>query len=254
MKIEHISVSRHDCYQECDAKYRFRYHLQVVSDLPVQPYFTFGKIVHRAIEEFTRADGKRNINEIVDEITSGKMELERGQVAPPMPPEYRVKLPLHLNNFLRLNKKIGNTGEVEWKFHKDLDPPNGRHCTGFIDRILYKGDNVYLFDYKTSKVNSWRKNNDTIKKDLQLQCYCWVVMTELKIPAEKITASLYYLEDAKLVSVKFNEQTLLEVPKKLLNVYKEIEQTHPDSVRGHVGHWCNRCDYRSVCPWFKAKK
>ena len=251
MKIDHISISREGVWKTCKQQYKYKYHEQVPSGQPTPFYFTFGKIVHRAIEEYTKARGLRDIKEITDGIMNGTIHLEPGHAAPPLTPEYQQKLNKHISHFLGLSKKIGLEGEVEWPFYFDLDPPNKRTIKGFIDRIITNQHGMFLIDYKTTKPSPWRKDHRTITKDLQLQCYCWVAWQHFKVDPTKIKAALYYLEDDKLVPVTFCEQTLLTVPQRLLDVYLQIERANPDQVHGTVGDHCRRCDWRAQCPFYR---
>ncbi len=249
MKINHISISREQCFSECSQKYKFRYHLETVSPEPTPIYFTFGKIVHRIIEEYTRAKGTIAIDKLTKDLFSGKMDLEPGKKCPELNVEYKNKLVRHLRNFMRLTERIGLDGEVEWQFKMDMDG-NGRCMTGFIDRLIKKDGKYVCLDYKTTKPSSWRKDSRTITKDLQLQCYCYVVMKEFGAKAQDIEAALIFLDDYKIVPVRFSEQTLLKVPERLLQVYKEIEEMPPEKAYGNVGRHCNFCDYKSICPYY----
>ena len=96
----------------------------------------------------------------------------------------------------------------------------------------------------------WRKNSNTIRKDLQLRAYARVVQKEFGAKAENIKAALYYLEGAELVATKFNDHMLLTAEQELHDAYKQITSTNPDDVRGRVGDQCRRCDYRKVCSWY----
>src|SRR6185436_6197730 len=113
MKIEHISISREGLWQECHQKYKYRYHLEVISDLPTPFYFTFGKLVHKIIEEHTRGRGEKTLNSIKSDVLSGKIELEPGKKAPALDNDSHRKLNLHLSNYARLVDKIGYDGEIE---------------------------------------------------------------------------------------------------------------------------------------------
>lgn len=250
MKIDHISISRENTWHECAQKYKFKYHLNVIPDVETPFYFTFGKIVHRVIEEHTRAKGSKSINQAKSEILSGKVELEPSKKCPPLDNSAHVSLSTHLNNYMKLAEKIGYDGEIEWPFYLDLDPPNQRKLKGFIDRLIIKDGKASIIDYKTTKPSKWRKDHTNIGKDLQLACYCWIIMKEFGIEAKNIKAALYYLADAKLVPVRFSEKTLLGVPDRLVEVYKEIETYDADRVFGRVGDHCRRCDFRKLCPFY----
>lgn len=249
MKINHISISRESCWQECKQKYKFRYHLEVASPEPTAVYFTFGKIVHRAIEEYTKCKGSIELDKITKDILSGKLELQPGEKCPPLDTEHKQKLVRHLSNFKRISEKIGFDGEIEWKFDIDMDG-QGRRMFGFIDRFIQKGDQYFLLDWKTSKPSPWRKDFRTITKDLQLQCYCYVVWKQYNADPKNIQAALVYLDDHKLVPVRFSENTLKSVPERLLKVYKDIENHDPDHVFGNTGRHCTRCEYRKLCPFY----
>jgi RecB family exonuclease len=178
------------------------------------------------------------------------MVTKPGKKAPRFDPEYQNKLIRMLGYYKRLTEKIGYGGELEWKFDLDMDGHN-RKMTGFIDRMIRKDDEFFLLDYKTTKTGGWRKNERTIGQDLQLMCYCYVVMNTFKVPAKNIRAALFYLDDNKLIPTTFSEEQLLSVPEKLLARYKEIESLDPDKVHGNTGRHCHRCDYRTLCQFWK---
>lgn len=250
MKIEHISVSRNQCYELCHMQYKYKYHLQVTTNQPTPFYFTFGKLIHRIIEEHTKSKGEKSIQRIKSEILSGVLEFQPGEKCPHLDNESHLRLNKNLHNYMNLAEKIGYEGETEWNFLIDIDQPNKRMLKGFIDRLIIKNNTAFILDFKTTKPSKWRKDSNTITKDFQLACYCWIVNKTFGIPAKNIKAALYYLEDAKLVPVSFGEKTLESVPTKLVNAFKEIERYDPDKVIGNVGEHCRRCDYRSMCPFY----
>lgn len=250
MNIDHISISRKQTWEECQQKYKYRYHLKLNPTLPTPFYFTFGKIVHKIAEEHSRCKGERTLTEVKHDVLNGKIELEPGQKCPRLENIDSIRLSQHLNNYLRLATKVGYEGYIEYPFKYDLDPPHKKEVVGLIDRLIVKNNKAVILDYKTTKPSKWRKDNKTITSDLQLACYCWVVMKEFGIPASNISASLYYLEDAKLVPVRFCEETLLSVPKILLEAYNEIQQYNPDAVFGSVTPRCKDCQYKNVCPFY----
>lgn len=256
MKIKHISISREGIWKECKKKYHFRYHLDIVP--PNEPiYFLYGKIVHKIIESYTKAQGQQNINEITESVLKGDILLEEAvgdkpekRVEAPLPLDYRQKLPYHLTSFMKLTKVLGFAGEVEWKFEHDLDPPHNRILTGVIDRIIKKPDSCLIVDYKTTKPGPYRKTKKTIGGDLQLQCYAKVAQKFFGYKANQITCALYFLDGAEFLPVQFCQETIDGVEKKLLGVYKEIQTYDPDKVQGNVGNHCYRCEYSDICPFF----
>lgn len=258
MKINHISISRDGTWQECKKKYHYRYHLEIIPQTePI--YFLYGKVVHKIIEVYTKSKGKDNINEITKSVLGGDILLEEAvgnkpgkKVTQPLPADYHNKLTVHLTNFMKLVKVMGFEGEVEWKFDHDLDPPNHRMLTGVIDRLIMKPDSCLIVDYKTTKKGPYRKTKNTIGGDLQLQCYARVAQKSFGYKADQITCALYFLEGPEFLPVKFSQETINGVEKRLLDVYKEIENYDPAAVKGTVGNHCYRCDYSNICPFFNV--
>ena len=253
MEIEHLSVSRRGVYFECEAQYKYRYHLKLPRDEGIEEpfYFIYGKIVHKIAEEYVVRKGKTPLNKISNEVLSGHLEIEEGVKAPKLSNEYKKKLPEHLRSIKRLHDKIGFDGIVEHHFRYDLEPPNQKFLKGFIDRIVIKNDKYFIFDYKTTKRGRFRKNRATITKDVQLKVYASVVRKEFGAKAENIRAALYYLEGADMFPATFTDKTLDKVEEDLLSTYNQISNHNPDNIVPNVGQHCKRCDYRFSCPFVK---
>ena len=250
MNIEHISVSRKQCFDTCKAQYKYRYHLKIVSEEPVADHFTYGKIVHKVAECYVESGGKVDISHIASEVLSGNILLEGTSKSPPLPPQYREKLPVHLQNVKRLTDKIGFDGELEWGFNYDLDEPNGKMIKGFIDRLIIRGDKFYILDYKTTKKGPYRKTKGNIHKDLQLRCYGKVVQEKFGAKPENIKAALYYLEGADLISTGFTQESLDSARAELVSTYDSIVATEASGVTGTTGFHCRFCDYKKLCPFY----
>lgn len=258
MNIEHISISRTQVWDECKQKYKYRYHLNLKSPEPEPFYFTYGKVIHKIAEEYVEQGGKTTLAEITHNVLKGEIPITRDSennpiFAPTIPPEYKSRMPDHLKSIYQITEQMGVDGQLEFEFKYDLDPPNGRFVTGFIDRLIpVSNGNYYIIDYKTTKRGIYRKTRQTIKNDLQLRCYARVVQNTFNIPADKIFCALYYLEGGDLIPVKFPQSSLDTIENELLQVYMDIENTHENSVVGTIGNHCKRCDYRKPCPFFKG--
>lgn len=252
MNIEHISVSRKQCFDTCKAQYKYRYHLKIVSDEPVADHFTYGKIVHKVAECYVENAGKVDIGHIASEVLCGNILLEGTSKSPPLPPQYQDKLPVHLQNVKKLSDKIGFDGELEWGFNYDLDEPTGKMIKGFIDRLIIRGDKFYILDYKTTKKGPYRKTRGNIHKDLQLRCYGKVVQEKFGAKPENIKAALYYLEGADLISTGFTQESLDSARSELLSTYDAIVSSDPSGVTGTTGFHCRFCDYKKLCPFYKG--
>lgn len=253
MKCDHMSVSRAETYSQCQQKYKYRYELKIIPEF-TPFYFTFGKIVHKIIETHTENKGSKHLNECIKLVTEGEVEIEPGKKAPRLTPQDLDRLHLHVNNFAKLTNKIGTDGDVEWPFEIDLDPPNNKMWVGFIDRLIRRPDDkFFIIDYKTTKPGKFRKDKTSIRNDIQIKGYCYIVRETFKVPAANIQAALYYLEDDTLVSSgTFTDESLNLVPKKLLEMYLNIEKQDPNTVVGTPGDHCWNCDYNKICPFYKG--
>lgn len=248
MKINRISISRNQRYESCHQSYKYRYHLEMIPETE-QFYFTYGKIVHKIAEVYVIRGGKSLVSEVCQEVLEGKIPLEEGKFAPPLPYDYRLRLSEHLRNIKKITEKLGFEGLVEHKFKHDLEPPNEKYFEGVIDRVIIKQDRYFIVDYKTTKKGHFRKNTITITADLQLQGYARVLQKEFGAKAENISAALYYLEDGVLLPVRYCEKTLCQAEEELLLAYDKIKAMDADSVVGNPGEQCKRCEYAPICPF-----
>jgi ATP-dependent helicase/DNAse subunit B len=259
MNIEHLSVSRANLFTQCQKAYLYKYHLKTKTDEPTPLYFSYGTIVHRIAELYVQNKKKISLKEIANQVLKGEVFLQEyggnKTYAEPLSPEYKKKLPIHLEAVQNLVNKIGVDGEVEYNFKFDLDPPNHRLFTGVIDRLIKKKDSFWIIDYKTTKAGKWRKNEKSITNDLQLRSYCRVVQKEFNVDASNIKAALFYLDPpSKLIAVKFSNNTLLNTEKELLKTYKTIASADPKKVWGNVGSHCFMCEFKKICPHAKGGK
>lgn len=253
-----MSVSRDQVWKLCDQQYKYKYHLKTDSLEPEPFYFIYGKIFHRIAEDYVLARGEKTLPEIAKAVLAGEIAIEEqnGQpiFAPPLLPDYRARLSEHLGSLRRLTEKLGFDGYTEYDFEYDLDPPNKRNLVGFIDRLFQKGDNWYIIDYKTTKRGPYRKNEKTVLTDLQLRCYAKVVQRDFNVPAENIKTALYYVEGANLIGAQFTQASLDAAEQELRKSYLEIEAKHENEVFGNVGEHCQRCNWRKICPFYRATK
>lgn len=248
MDIEHISFSRKGVWDECQLKYKYKYHLKLPSEFPEPAHFGYGKTVHKVAEEFVKARGLRTVESIANDVLNGVILLEKDKKAPSLSGNYKEKFPKHIRYIVELTNRIGFDGEVEWKF--DYNPFEDCIITGFIDRLIIRKDKYYIIDYKTTKEGYWQKNSNTVKKDLQLALYAKIVQHFFNAKAENIQAALVYLEGSKYVSTKFTQDILDEAENQLVQTYLDIKKTEPDQAQGRLGNHCRFCDWKLRCPLY----
>lgn len=146
MNITNISVSRKQVWDECSQKYKYRYHLKLPSPLDEPFYFIYGTIVHKIAEEYVTHKGEIPINDIMQDVLSGKIHLGKDSIIPEFPSEYKKKIKEHVGNIKKFTDSTGFGGKLEYNFKYDLDPPNGRHVLGFIDRLIQKDNKFWIVD------------------------------------------------------------------------------------------------------------
>ena len=121
-----------------------------------------------------------------------------------------------------------------------------------IDFAVRVNGRIILFDWKTGK--DWKSDYE-----LQLGLYALYVSEKLGIPADKITAKMFYLAlgaEGKVDSFEVSSEWLEEVRqvlresilemKKLLQDVTENEALEGDFEKSK-GFWCSRCSFRKVC-------
>jgi CRISPR/Cas system-associated exonuclease Cas4 (RecB family) len=255
MEIDYLSVSRKQCYDTCEQQYKYKYHLKVVPDKPQQIFFTYGQVIHKAAELYVGAKGSQPLEHFVKEVLTGKISLDRFKPAEKisLPTSYHNKITTHIKHLKNLTDFLGFDGDTEFEFKHDLDPPNNFIIKGYIDRLIKKDDKFFVIDYKTTKTGPFRKDKSSIKKDLQMQAYSLVIREKFNIEGDKIILALFYLEDGKMVSVSFNDETLDQCKKYLIKSFQEIKNKNPDKVNPNVGSHCRFCDYNDICPYYKNK-
>lgn len=248
MKIEHISISRKQLWDQCHQAYKYKYHLKLKTEEPEPEYFLYGKLIHKVAEDYVNNNLEKNIEKILNEYMEGNLLLEDKKVF--LSKDYKKKAIEHILNIKKLNDRIGPEGETEWKFNFDLDPPNKKILTGVIDRLIIKNDKCFIIDYKTTKKGIWRKDNNTIRNDPQLLCYAMIINETFGIKPENIRAALYYLDGGDLIPTKFNQKMIIKIKEILLETYNQIEVKSPETVLGSTGYHCRRCDWRKICPFY----
>ncbi len=252
MNINHISVSRKQVWDTCQQRYKYQYHLRLETNQEEPWHFTYGSIIHKIAQEYVGHKGEKLISEVANEVLNGVIPYEDNKKAPPLPAEYKRKLPEHLRALQQFTEKTGWDGELEYNFKFDINPPHGKYVFGYIDRLILKEDRAWIIDYKTTKLGPWRKSSKDIATDLQLRVYARVAQKTFGLKAENIKCALYYLEGPEVVGAFFSQASLDSVERELLHTYNAIKNTPPEAARGNVGPHCNFCDYKAICPFFRG--
>lgn len=241
--IKKYSFSKIETFLSCKAKYKYVY----IVHLPrkEQIFHTFGKLIHKTLEEFHNAyiNGSKERFDVVMS-NSYKLALEEGKDK--VTQELKVEAKKLLGQYLKKHIDDVNKGtapnilscEKEFKF----DIAENVVLAGAIDRIQIDNDGIYhVIDYKTMK------NKSYIKKDFfQLATYAYHVLLE-NPEIKKIRASYSLCRfDWELVSREFTAEELLDVKRKYSDYVNSINLE--EEFKTNVTPLCRFCEFVDICP------
>lgn len=232
-----LSFSRISQYLECP----YKFFLAYIVGLPGIPrsYFSFGKSVHSALEQFH----KPKLLAYDSSLDSLLALYEKSWISegfPDIETEIRCKdegRSILIGYHNHLGGELPRVAEVEMNFKLEIE---GVTLTGFIDRIDLNNDgSVNLVDYKTSKsIPAALENLDR----LQLSIYSLAVSTLWNVKVRQ--ASNLYLRQMALRSF---EPVLpdFEKARELIGVVsKGITDKRFDRC---PNRFCQYCDFYQGC-------
>ncbi|MGI0070693.1 MAG: RecB family exonuclease [Thermoplasmata archaeon] len=264
-----LSYSSYHTYLECPLRWKFLY----IDRIPETPrgYFTFGRVVHSVLEELVRplvvptarragaSDSQRTLDDWRSSGTTdaGPAWMSReemlafydrswsgdGYTSPEEEARYRTLGRDLLGRYYdRLTRDRPKPVSVEEHLEARWD---GIPIHGYIDRID-RGPlgGLEILDYKTSRELSAGDAKDSD----QLSLYQVLVERNYSEPVEGLT--LYHLRSLTPIRVPPRE------PKALSRLYERLGVVS-DGIRAEAyeptpGRHCSRCDFRSICPEFRA--
>lgn len=230
-----LSVSRVDCFKQCQRKYYYRYIEKQPSE--EKDYLQLGTFAHGVLEKFhekfTKEGAVEDVNGLMkksfDEQKKEKeLDVEIIKQAFPLIKEYLKKI------------KKGFDAEVlsvEKKFSIKLN--DNYNFIGFIDRVDMDKDGIFhVIDYKTSKTDKYMKS-------FQL-CAYGIPLLKHYSDVEKFRGSYIMLKlSGRKVSYEFNKEDVEKITKDLIEMGDRIvaERKWTPNISG----LCNHCDYKKIC-------
>ena len=263
-----LSYSSFRTYEECPLRWRFLY----VDKLPEVPrgYFTFGRVVHSALEELvaplvvpssrrtSEGDRQRTLDEwhpagppvamgrlmTAEELlaTYERLWSSEGYTSAEEESRYRAlgrEILLRYHDFLVRERPAPVAVEEHLETRWDGIPVHG-----YIDRIdRTSTGGLEIVDYKTSRELS----NDDARESDQLSLYQVLVEGNYAEPVQGLT--LYHLRSLTPLRVAPRERTELTGLHDRLGTV--LDGIRAEAFEPTPGRQCSRCDFRDRCPEFR---
>jgi ATP-dependent helicase/DNAse subunit B len=242
MKIGYISHSRLEVFDQCNYKYKLKYHDKI--DLKEdKDYLEFGKFVHLAFELIV----KENIS---PEEAAKKAYAEHYNFGS----AHKEKIPRIFRNFSYLNESLKEImkEDVEKEFRILIED---FEIYGFIDReITFENGKIMIIDYKTSK----KKNELNLKQAMnngQLMKYVFVCHKMTNVPVEDIYAMLFYVDSGAKHIVSFDHNKVYTHIQECLEKARNIKEMRPEQAKANIQPLCGWCEFKQICnPYQRSLK
>jgi len=240
-----LSASKIESYNRCQLKYKYN-ALDLIPQFKFNPIFVLGNVIHKVLQDFH--EGKKcNFNDLInildrnwdDDLYSYDCESKQS---------YKDAVLMFENYYSYIVKSKPSPVLFEKFFSIELE-----NCflSGFVDRIDLDGDNVTIYDYKTSRI---QKNIKQVKDGFQLPIYALAVYSnaieidlggDCNLPSISIAELSLRFEDVEKKTA-FSEQDILDLKDRINNVVERISSSvftaNPNMIN------CNYCDYRKfIC-------
>ncbi len=271
-----LSYSGFHAYTECPLRWKYLY----IDRMPTAPrgYFSFGRSVHSALEEFVKPLTKLST---LGAVPSGGRaqrtlgEFDESPAPAETPPEPATPTLLAVEELLEVYRRVwvseGYLSPEDEKRNFDLGadllrrfhalfvsaPPrpvaveqeldasvDGIKIHGILDRIdeTPKGG-LEVLDYKTSKQLSWQE----ARTSDQLTLYQLLVEKNYPRPVEALT--LYHVRT--LSPLRTPPRGTEEVEDLSTRLGEVADGIRTEVYDPRPGPYCNRCDFRAICPEWK---
>jgi putative RecB family exonuclease len=264
-----LSYSSYHTYLECPLRWKYLY----VDRLPETPrgYFTFGRVIHSALEALVRplvvpsarriggSDSQRTLEEWTPAGTESaprsQMSLDEllavydglwtseGYFSPEDEARYRA---LGRELLRRFYDQFVREHPVPVSVEEHLEARwDGIPVHGYIDRIdRTPSGGLEVVDYKTTRDLSGEDARDSD----QLSLYQVLVERNYAEPVEGLT--LYHLRSQTPIRVPARDSNVLgSLHVRLGTVFDGIQA---GAFEPTPGRQCTRCDFRAICPEFKT--
>jgi putative RecB family exonuclease len=242
MFINKVSPSKIKVFDECKAKYKFKYiHYlkEEFNDNLSTDALQFGQYIHKVLEDGVNC---KTYEELVAIAKSVRSQFTFSK-------EKEMLTEASLRNFIVFNKDLTDTVSTEMRFSVP-SPCEGYDLNGIIDRVVMgKTGDLLVIDYKTSKRAAAKKD---LYHDAQMQMYAYAIHKMYDVPIDRVTVAHYYPHLDKFVSIKYSAKHI----SLFLNAQKskvwDIRKRKKDDFHPVTNRFCDWCGYKDICPAYGA--
>jgi putative RecB family exonuclease len=230
-------------YNECPLRYKLRY----VDKLPEAPhdYFSLGRTVHAALEQFVRPMTQRpdppepmpleQLYAVYDSVwersgyQSESKEHENYESGKEMLRKFHAKYLIDRPTPLFVEQEL-------------IAPMQGFSIRGIIDRVdLTPDGRLRIIDYKTGK----RLSQADADKSNQLVIYQTLAESTYSLPVEGM--ALYHVLTGREYPVPRRSDD--EVYALITEMSRVVDDIRADRFEPNKGEWCRRCEHmKNGCP------
>ncbi|MBI5234042.1 MAG: ATP-dependent helicase [Deltaproteobacteria bacterium] len=237
----HLTCYHIDDYLTCPLKYRYAR----IQKVPLLPHHTiiYGKAMHEAIAFYFRRKitGAVPPAEEVIDVFKGNW---RGEGF--LSKEHEEKrIAEGISVLERFYERDGRNGLNPSAVERDFSIEIGADILrGRWDLIEERGNEPYIIDFKTSRVDDQNKADERAKDSLQLVLYALAYKDYFKRPPS--AGELHFVESGLVGTVIYTDKMLDSALGKINEVSEGIKSNEFGARPGYMS--CKLCAYSNICP------
>ncbi|MGM5488809.1 MAG: RecB family exonuclease [Nanobdellota archaeon] len=249
------SHSRLETYRSCPLKFKWAYIDKIKPVIPQTVEAFLGSLVHDTLEKLYQDllfHKENSLQELLNHFNaawkagwSDDILIVRAEYTAE---NYRQMGERFITDYYTRHHPFNHdrTISVEEKVVFALDEDEKYWMQGYIDRLSYEGDGVYVVhDYKTAKQ---LKSDDGALSDQQLALYAMAVKRKYQ-DCRDVKLVWHMLAHDKAVESHRTEEELEALRKDTVALIEEIESAR--QFPSNQSALCKWCGYRPMCPHFK---
>lgn len=250
MQYSHSKITT---YHTCPRQFRYQYiDLHDTKEKQKLPLI-LGKAVHHVLELFVRQQLKQTAHTWWQEIYHSYRQEHLAEIPdhPDMIDTYRKRGEQHITWYIDTYYPQETSVPILVEQHLHIARDKHKRCTGIIDRIDRRQEDLFIIDYKTSTKKRTQKYRD------QLTLYALRVQQKFKGTYQKLYGNIIYLE--------LQEDDTFEITQTMM---ENIQQQHRATIASiendanQYAWWrgeeeaftptpwshCTHCPFVSLCP------